>query len=138
MPAARSAIDRVLAAVDSAAAELVEFTSALVRVPTVNPPGEAYEECAHLIGARLADCAFDVEYHAAEGRPEHTSIHPRLNVVGHRRGRHDSGAQPTPARTRGQMNTLARRRLARHATSRIGDVTCRRLVRRALMTRCVA
>jgi succinyl-diaminopimelate desuccinylase len=87
MPAARSAIDRVLAAVDSAAAEIVEFTSALVRVPTVNPPGEAYEECARLIGARLADCAFDVEYHAAEGRPEHTSIHPRLNVVGHRRGR---------------------------------------------------
>jgi succinyl-diaminopimelate desuccinylase len=87
MPSARTATDRVLAAVDSAAPEIVDFTSALIRVPTVNPPGEAYEDCARLIGDRLASCGFEVEYHAAEGRPEHTPAHPRLNVVGLRRGR---------------------------------------------------
>ena len=92
MPLARSTIDRVLVAADSAAPEIVEFTSALIRVPTVNPPGEGYEECARLIGDRLAACAFQVEYHAAEGRPEHTDRHPRINVVGSRRGR-----QPRPA-----------------------------------------
>jgi succinyl-diaminopimelate desuccinylase len=79
--------DRVLAAVDACADELVGFTSDLIRVPTVNPPGEAYEDCARLIGGRLASCGFEVEYHAAEGRPEHTRTHPRINVVGLRRGR---------------------------------------------------
>jgi succinyl-diaminopimelate desuccinylase len=82
-----AAADRVLAAVDACADEIVAFTSDLIRVPTVNPPGDAYEECARLIGARLEQCGFDVEYHAAEGRPEHTRSHPRLNVVGLRRGR---------------------------------------------------
>ncbi len=82
-----SVLDRVLGAVDQAAGEIVAFTSDLIRVPTVNPPGEAYEDCARLIGDRLAACGFEVEYHPAEGRPEHTRAHPRLNVVGVRRGR---------------------------------------------------
>jgi succinyl-diaminopimelate desuccinylase len=80
-------IDRVSAAVEAATDELVGFTSDLIRVPTVNPPGDAYEDCARLIGDRLASCGFEVEYHAAEGRPEHTRAHPRINVVGLRRGR---------------------------------------------------
>jgi succinyl-diaminopimelate desuccinylase len=79
--------DRVLAAVDAAADEIVGFTAELIRVPTVNPPGEAYEACARLIGERLAAFGFEVEYHPAEGRPEHTPAHPRINVVGLRRGR---------------------------------------------------
>jgi succinyl-diaminopimelate desuccinylase len=85
MPA--SAPERVLAAVDAAADEITEFTAELIRVPTVNPPGEHYIDCAQLIGRRLADFGFEVEYHAAEGRPEHTIRHPRVNVVGTRRGR---------------------------------------------------
>ena len=79
--------DRVLAAVDAAADEIVGFTADLIRVPTVNPPGEEYEACARLIGERLAAFGFEVEYHPAEGRPEHTPAHPRINVVGLRRGR---------------------------------------------------
>lgn len=81
--------DRVLAAVDAAAGEIVDFTRDLIRLPTVNPPGEGYPECAELIGRRLAACGFDVQYFAAEGRPEHTARHPRVNVVGRRRGRSD-------------------------------------------------
>jgi succinyl-diaminopimelate desuccinylase len=80
------AIDRVLAAVDEASDEIVAFTSALVRVPTVNPPGEAYEPCARVIGEQLSRCGFEVEYVAADGRPEHTREHPRVNVIGLRRG----------------------------------------------------
>jgi succinyl-diaminopimelate desuccinylase len=81
------AIERVLDAVDAAADESVAFASDLVRVPTVNPPGDHYDECARLIGTRLARCGFDIEYHAAEGRPEHTPRHPRINVVGTQGGR---------------------------------------------------
>jgi succinyl-diaminopimelate desuccinylase len=79
--------DRVLAAIDTLTDEAVAFTADLIRMPTVNPPGEMYEDCARLIGTRLAAFGFEVEYHAAEGRPEHTRAHPRLNVVGTRRGR---------------------------------------------------
>lgn len=79
-------VDRVLAAVDDLADEAVDFTRELVRIPTVNPPGELYEECARVIGDRLEGFGFDVEYLEAEGRPEHTSSHPRVNVVGTRPG----------------------------------------------------
>lgn len=80
-------VDRVLAAVDDLRDEAVAFTSALIRVPTVNPPGAHYEDGARLIGETLASLQFAVEYHAAEGRPEHTPRHPRLNVIGTRHGR---------------------------------------------------
>jgi succinyl-diaminopimelate desuccinylase len=78
--------DRVLAEVEACAAEAVDFTSALIRIPTVNPPGEGYADCARAIGRRLERCGFEVEYHAAEGRPEHTRAYPRINVVGTRLG----------------------------------------------------
>jgi succinyl-diaminopimelate desuccinylase len=81
-------IDRVLAAVDEAAGEIVEFAGDLIRIPTVNPPGESYEDCARLIGARLELFGFDVEYFTPEDIEEHTARHPRLNVIGLRRGRH--------------------------------------------------
>ena len=64
--------DRVLAAVDALTDEAVAFTSDLIRMPTVNPPGDLYEDCARFIGGTLAAFGFEVEYHAAEGRPEHT------------------------------------------------------------------
>jgi succinyl-diaminopimelate desuccinylase len=84
--------DRVLAAVEGAAAEIVDFACELIRIPTVNPPGDAYPECASLIGSRLAACGFDVRYFEADGRPEHTAAHPRVNVVGRL-----PGAAPRPA-----------------------------------------
>lgn len=75
-------VDRVLAAVDELADEVVDFTRELVRIPTVNPPGELYEECARAIGARLERFGFETEYLEAEGRPEHTDAYPRINVLG--------------------------------------------------------
>ena len=80
-------VDRVLAAVETLTDEAVAFTADLIRMPTVNPPGELYEECARSIGDTLAKCRFEVEYHPAEGMKEHTRAHPRINVVGTRRGR---------------------------------------------------
>jgi succinyl-diaminopimelate desuccinylase len=74
--------DRILAAVDGLAEEAVTFTQDLVRIPTVNPPGDHYDDCARRIGRTLASFGYAVEYHAAEGRPEHTPSHPRVNVVG--------------------------------------------------------
>jgi len=80
------AIERILSEVDRAADEIVDLTAALVRIPTVNPPGEAYDACARFLGGFLERRAFGVEYIAAEGRAEHTARHPRVNVIGSRRG----------------------------------------------------
>ena len=79
-------IERILSEVDRAAGEIVEFTADLVRIPTVNPPGEEYDACAHFLGDFLKRRAFEIEYVEAEGRPEHTARYPRVNVIGSRRG----------------------------------------------------
>ena len=78
--------DRILAEVDRATDEIVQFAVDLVRIPTINPPGDEYESCARFLGDHLHQHHFDVEYIVADGRPEHTARHPRVNVVGSRRG----------------------------------------------------
>src|SRR5581483_11053645 len=79
---------RVLfAEIDAAAEEMVAFTSDLIRIPTINPPGDWYAECAHLIGDRLRQFDFDVDYLTAEDSPQHSAAHPRVNVIGLRHGR---------------------------------------------------
>lgn len=77
---------RVLREVERARDELVDFTRDLIRIPTVNPPGDVYRDCAEAIGAFLASNGMAVEYIEAEGRPEHTATHPRVNVVGRTEG----------------------------------------------------
>ena len=79
--------DRVLRAVEACTDEAVAFTADLLKIPTINPPGEYYIDCAKFIGETLAAFDFAVEYHDGEGRPEHTAAHPRLNVIGRREGR---------------------------------------------------
>ncbi len=81
-----SVIEKISLAVDQHAGEIVDFASALIQIPTVNPPGEDYDTCARFIGERLRACDFDVHYVSAEGRPEHTTGHPRVNVIGRRTG----------------------------------------------------
>ena len=72
----------MLERVESMAEEIVAFLQELIRIPTVNPPGENYAACAELIGSRLDQFGYDVKYIAAEGRAEHTKQHPRVNVIG--------------------------------------------------------
>ncbi len=79
-------IDRVIAEVERAADEVVRFTSDLVRIPTVNPPGDAYAECAHFIGDHLELRGYEVVYVLGDNRPEHSERYPRVNVIGSWRG----------------------------------------------------
>jgi succinyl-diaminopimelate desuccinylase len=65
---------------------LVELTRELVRFPTVNPPGEAYEPCARHLGNRLNRAGFEVTYIRAEGAIGDSERHPRLNVVARHEG----------------------------------------------------
>ncbi|MDQ6674297.1 MAG: acetylornithine deacetylase/succinyl-diaminopimelate desuccinylase family protein [Chloroflexota bacterium] len=72
----------VLSRVERLAEEMVAFTQALVRIPTVNPPGDCYAACADVVARELQQFGYVVEQLPAEGLPEHTPEHPRINVVG--------------------------------------------------------
>jgi succinyl-diaminopimelate desuccinylase len=72
----------VLERIESMTDEMVAFAQELVRIPTVNPPGENYQACAELIGNKLAEFDYEVAYVAAEDSPEHSERYPRINVVG--------------------------------------------------------
>jgi succinyl-diaminopimelate desuccinylase len=80
------AIDRILDEVERAADEIVEFTRDLVRIPTVNPPGNEYAACAQLLGDQLTQHQFEVEYIVADTSDAHSARYPRVNVIGSRRG----------------------------------------------------
>jgi succinyl-diaminopimelate desuccinylase len=73
-------------AIDARREDLIALTQALVRVPTVNPPGENYREICDLIAARLAPQGFAVEIVRAEGTPGDSDRHPRWNLVARREG----------------------------------------------------
>ncbi|MFZ4068948.1 MAG: acetylornithine deacetylase/succinyl-diaminopimelate desuccinylase family protein [Caulobacterales bacterium] len=66
--------------------DLVALTQALIQIPTINPPGDAYVPCAELIGARLAKRGFEVRYLRAEGTPGDCDRYPRVNVIARREG----------------------------------------------------
>jgi succinyl-diaminopimelate desuccinylase len=84
--------DRVVRAVDALCAEMVAFTQELVRIPTVNPPGECYTQCAELIASKLLEFGYSVEMLPAEGLSEHSERYPRVNVVGVLKPERDSPA----------------------------------------------
>ncbi len=70
--------ERVAGAVDALRDECVAFLADLLRIPTVNPPGERYEECASLISERLSSLGYAVE----RVRPRAMGLGPpRVNVV---------------------------------------------------------
>ena len=83
---ARPQDERIIRAAESVIDEAVEFTREMIRIPTVNPPGEFYEDGARCIGKWLGGAGFTSEYIAALGMPEHTAKHPRVNVIGRREG----------------------------------------------------
>jgi len=83
--------ENLFKAIDERRDELVELTRALIRFPTVNPPGEAYRPCAEFIGDRLRARGFTVDYVRAAGTPGDNERYPRINVIARR-----AGAAPGP------------------------------------------
>lgn len=67
--------------------DLVALTRDLIRIPTVNPPGDVYTDCAEFLGRRLAGRGFAVEYVRADGAPGDSDRYPRTNVIARIEGR---------------------------------------------------
>jgi succinyl-diaminopimelate desuccinylase len=72
----------VVARVDELRDELIAFLRQLVRIPTVNPPGANYADCAGFIANQYQAFGYDVQTVRAEGLPECTREFPRVNVIG--------------------------------------------------------
>ncbi len=66
--------------------DLVAFAQALIRLPTVNPPGDGYRACAELLGERLRRRGFEVQYLRALGSPGDSDAYPRWNVIARHSG----------------------------------------------------
>src|SRR3569832_860389 len=75
------ALDQLFARIDGLRDEMVALTQELVRIPTVNPPGQFYDDCARLIGERLRGLGFGVVFFCVFGEKADTDKYPRTNVV---------------------------------------------------------
>ncbi len=75
----------LLNSIDQATDDLIELTQALVRIPTLNPPGENYREICEFLDQRLKKSGFKTEFIRATGAPGDNDRYPRWNIV----ARHD-------------------------------------------------
>ncbi|HBT01666.1 MAG TPA: succinyl-diaminopimelate desuccinylase, partial [Citreicella sp.] len=67
--------------IDTRRDALIALTQALIRIPTLNPPGQHYREICDLLQARLAARGFDTTLIRAEGAPGDSDRYPRWNLV---------------------------------------------------------
>jgi len=79
-------MDALFRQIEARRDDVAALTAELIRIPTINPPGDAYEACAHLLGGRLAGRDVLVEYVRAEGAIADSARYPRLNVIARREG----------------------------------------------------
>lgn len=80
-------MERLYRCIEDKRDDVVALTQDMVRIPTINPPGEAYQVCAELLGRRLAGRGFEIAYVRAEGAPGDSDRYPRINLVARREGR---------------------------------------------------
>ena len=63
-------MDRLRHEIEDRRDDLIALTQALIRVPTLNPPGEHYRDICDLLVRRLRPQGFDIALVRAEGAPE--------------------------------------------------------------------
>lgn len=78
-------LDKAIAARE---ADLIALTQALVRIPTLNPPGENYLEICQFLADRLTGSGFTCQLLRATGTPGDSETYPRWNVIARRDGGH--------------------------------------------------
>ncbi|MGX9355450.1 acetylornithine deacetylase/succinyl-diaminopimelate desuccinylase family protein [Roseobacteraceae bacterium S113] len=66
--------------------DLIALTQALIRIPTLNPPGENYAAICDFLDRRLSASGFETEWIRAEGAPGDSERYPRWNLVARRDG----------------------------------------------------
>ncbi len=79
-------IDDLRRAIHARREALIALTQALIRVPTVNPPGENYREACEVVARHLAGLGFETRFLRATGTPGDGDRYPRWNLLARREG----------------------------------------------------
>ncbi|MEL6965433.1 MAG: M20/M25/M40 family metallo-hydrolase, partial [Pseudomonadota bacterium] len=95
-------LDSLFARIDDQRDALITLTQDLIRIPTVNPPGEGYLPCAQFLGERLRRSGFDITYVRAEGAIGDSDRYPRTNVV----ARHDAAGAGHTVHFNGHIDVI--------------------------------
>ncbi|WP_322867624.1 acetylornithine deacetylase/succinyl-diaminopimelate desuccinylase family protein [Aquicoccus sp. G2-2] len=80
--------DKLMLEIEARRADLVELTQDLIRIPTLNPPGDYYRDICDFLDRRLVRHGFHTELIRAEGAIGDSDKHPRWNVVARKEGAH--------------------------------------------------
>ncbi|MCX2725632.1 acetylornithine deacetylase/succinyl-diaminopimelate desuccinylase family protein [Roseibium salinum] len=78
--------DQLVREIDDRRDDLIALTQDLLRIPTLNPPGENYRDICEYLARRLGSSGFQVELIRAHGTPGDCEKYPRWNVVARREG----------------------------------------------------
>ncbi|MCB1390162.1 MAG: acetylornithine deacetylase/succinyl-diaminopimelate desuccinylase family protein [Rhodobacteraceae bacterium] len=78
---------RLMAALQERRDDLVALTQDLIRIPTLNPPGENYRLICEYLDRRLRAAGFETQLIRAHGTPGDCDAYPRWNVIARREGR---------------------------------------------------
>ena len=66
--------------------DLIALTQDLIRIPTLNPPGQDYRRICEYLDKRLRKTGFQTELMRANGTPGDSDKFPRWNIVARREG----------------------------------------------------
>ncbi|WP_121630161.1 acetylornithine deacetylase/succinyl-diaminopimelate desuccinylase family protein [Tropicibacter alexandrii] len=66
--------------------DLIALTQGLIRIPTLNPPGQHYRDICEWLEQRLGPRGFDCQLIRATGAPGDSDRYPRWNLVARRDG----------------------------------------------------
>lgn len=79
--------DRLRQEIEKRRDDLIALTQELIRIPTLNPPGEHYRDICEFLARRLGAAGYETTLIRAEGAPGDSDRYPRWNVVARREGR---------------------------------------------------
>ncbi len=66
--------------------DLIALTRDLIRIPTLNPPGDNYRQICDYLDRRLTNAGFETDLIRATDSPGDCDAHPRWNIVARRDG----------------------------------------------------
>ncbi|EAQ03767.1 Probable succinyl-diaminopimelate desuccinylase [Pseudooceanicola batsensis HTCC2597] len=77
---------RLATEIEARRGDLVTLTQELIRIPTLNPPGDNYREICDFLDLRLLRAGFHTQLIRAKGAPGDSDRYPRWNIVARREG----------------------------------------------------
>lgn len=72
--------------IDGKRDDLIQLTQDLIRIPTLNPPGENYQAICDFLDKRLRSAGFETQLIRAFGSPGDSERYPRWNIIARRDG----------------------------------------------------